>query len=307
MYLLLILSVVSFLVSFALTPRIRDWCLHRGLVDRPDQKRKMHARPVPRAGGIPIAIAYLGCFLLSMLPQLGGRFSFGVGLPLALRFAPAVAVIFATGLLDDLRGLTPRQKLAGQFLAAFLAYGAGVHLNRAVGFQFPLWLAFPATLMWLVGCSNAFNLIDGIDGLAAGVGLFATVTTLMAALLNQHYELAIVTVPLIGALLGFFPYNFSPASIFLGDSGSLLIGFLLGAYGVLWSDKSATLLGMTAPLMAVAIPLFDTALAILRRFLRGQPIWAADRGHIHHRLLDRGLSPKRVVMVLYGVCGIGAA
>src|SRR5947208_12565007 len=129
--------------------------------------------------------------------------------------------------------------------------------------------------------------MHGGDGLAAGLGLFATLTMAIAALLHGNLTLAIATAPLAGALLGFLRYNFNPASIFLGDSGSLLVGFLLGCYGVLWTQKSATLLGMAAPLMALSIPLLDTALAIVRRFLRHQPIFGADRGHIHHKLLAR--------------------
>src|SRR6201999_2943513 len=128
------------------------------------------------------------------------------------------------------------------------------------------------------------NLIDGIDGLATGVGFFATVTMALAALMQGNITLAIAVVPLAGALLGFLRYNFNPASIFLGDSGSLLVGFLLGSFGILWSQKAATILGITAPMMAMAIPLLDTGLAIVRRFLRNRPIFEGDRGHIHHRL-----------------------
>jgi len=140
-----------------------------------------------------------------------------------------------------------------------------------------------------VACVNAFNLIDGLDGLAAGLGLFATLTTFAAALLQQNFELAIATVPLSGALLGFLRYNFSPATIFLGDCGSQTVGFLLGCYGVLWSQKATTLLGMTAPVMALSIPLLDTALSVARRLLGGRPIFRADRGHIHHRPWIAGL------------------
>ena len=163
------------------------------------------------------------------------------------------------------------------------------------------------TLVWLVMCANAFNLIDGLDGLASGMGLFATLTTFLAAVLHGNESLALVTLPLAGALLEFLRYNFNPASVFLGDSGSLLIGFLLGSYGVIWSQKSATLLGMTAPLMALAIPLLDVCLSVTRRWLRGQPIFTADRGHIHHRLLDLGTTHRRVVLILYAVCGFYAA
>ena len=140
------------------------------------------------------------------------------------------------------------------------------------------------------------------------MGLFATITVLISALMTQSLQLALVTVPLVGALLGFLRYNFDPASVFLGGiAGSLLIGFLLGCYAILWSHKSATILGMTAPLMAMSIPLLDVGLSIVRRFLRHQPIFGADRGHIHHKLLDRGLTPRRAAILLYLASGLAAA
>jgi UDP-GlcNAc:undecaprenyl-phosphate/decaprenyl-phosphate GlcNAc-1-phosphate transferase len=168
-------------------------------------------------------------------------------------------------------------------------------------------LGFALTVLWLVGCTNAFNLIDGMDGLAAGVGLVATVTMLIAALTQGNLPLALATMPLAGALLGFLRYNFNGASVFLGDSGSLLIGFLLGCFGALWSEKSVTLIALTVPLLAVSIPLLDVVLSIVRRYLRNRPIFEADRGHIHHKLLDRGLSPKGAVLTIYGFCGLVAA
>ena len=182
----------------------------------------------------------------------------------------------------------------------------GVYIGAVGGHGLNVWIGVPITVIWLLACTNSFNLIDGVDGLAAGVGLFATITMLLAALLQNNVPLALATVPLAGALPGFLRYNFNPATIFLGDSGSLLIGFLLGCYGVLWSEKSATILGMTAPMMALAIPLLDTGLAIARRFLRQKSIFAADRGHIHHRLLDRGFTPRKVVLTLYAVAGLFA-
>jgi UDP-GlcNAc:undecaprenyl-phosphate GlcNAc-1-phosphate transferase len=161
-------------------------------------------------------------------------------------------------------------------------------------------------VVWLVGCSNAFNLIDGMDGLAAGVGLVATVTMLLAALTQNNLPLILATMPLAGCLLGFLRYNFSGASVYLGDCGSLSLGFLLGCFGALWSEKSVTLVALTVPLLAVSIPLLDVVLSVMRRFLRNRPIFQADRGHIHHRLLDRGLSPRSAVLTMYGLCGLVA-
>jgi UDP-GlcNAc:undecaprenyl-phosphate/decaprenyl-phosphate GlcNAc-1-phosphate transferase len=217
-----------------------------------------------------------------------------------------VAVVFGTGLVDDLVGLRPIHKLLGQVLASVLVWNGGVEARLFQGFGAEPWISLPITVIWLVACTNAFNLIDGLDGLATGAGLFATMTMLAAAILNHNLALALVTVPLVGCLLGFLRYNFNPASIFLGDSGSLTIGFLLGCFGAMWSEKINTLLGLSAPIMAVSLPLIDTSLAIARRFLRRRPIFGADRGHIHHRLLDRGNSPKRTAMLLYGICTMAA-
>jgi UDP-GlcNAc:undecaprenyl-phosphate GlcNAc-1-phosphate transferase len=162
------------------------------------------------------------------------------------------------------------------------------------------------TVLWLVGCTNAFNLIDGMDGLAAGVGFVATVAMILAGLTQGNLPLVLATLPLAGCLLGFLFYNFNPASVFLGDGGSLLIGFLLGSYGALWSEKSVTLVALVAPALAMSVPMLDVGLSIVRRFLRNRPIFEADRGHIHHRLLDRGLTPRGVVLSIYGFCALAA-
>jgi UDP-GlcNAc:undecaprenyl-phosphate GlcNAc-1-phosphate transferase len=306
MYSLLALGCSSFLLALFLTPLCRNLFRRFGLVDRPDGGRHRHAHPIPRIGGIPIAAAYLGAFaVLLVLPLKAGGIVVA-GLPLAWKILPAAALVFALGLLDDLRGVKPWQKFLGQGVAAGMAYWGGVQMTGVAGLTVPVWLGLPLTLLWLVGCSNAFNLIDGVDGLAAGAGLFTTVTILLSALLSGNVPLAMATVPLAGALLGFLRFNFNPASIFLGDSGSLTVGFLLGCYAVLWAQKTTTILGMTAPLMALAVPLLDTGIAIARRFLRQQPISIGDSMHIHHRLLARGLTPRRVALLLYGVCGVAA-
>ena len=306
MYSLGLLACSSFLLALLLTPLCRNLFRRWNLVDHPDGGRHSHAIPIPRVGGIPIMAAYLGAFVLLLVtPFLAGGFV-REGLPLTLRVFPAATLVFAVGLIDDLIELKPWQKFAAQALAACAAFWAGVAVTNLGGIAVPSWLSLPLTVLWLVGCSNAFNLIDGIDGLAAGAGLFATVTILVGALLHGNVPLAIATVPLAGALLGFLRFNFNPASIFLGDSGSLTIGFLLGCFGVLWGQKSTAMLGMTAPLMALAVPLIDTGVAIARRFLRRQPIMSADAGHIHHRLLARGLTPRRVALLLYGACGLAA-
>jgi len=306
MYSFVFLVAVSLMTCLALTPLCRDLFQRAGLLDHPDQFRKTHTRAIPRTGGIPIAIAYVGSFALWLLSPLSEGSALSQNLPLVWKLLPAAGLIFATGLIDDLIGLKSWQKLFGQLAAALCAYWGGVQVLRIAGYSTESWWSVPLTVGWLVACTNAFNLIDGVDGLATGLGLFATLTTLIAAVAQGNLGLALATAPLAGALLGFLRYNFNPASIFLGDSGSLLVGFLLGCYGVLWSQKSATLLAMTAPLMALSIPILDVCLSIARRFLSQKPIFGADRGHIHHRLLDRGLSPRRVALLLYAVGGLGA-
>jgi UDP-GlcNAc:undecaprenyl-phosphate GlcNAc-1-phosphate transferase len=276
-----------------------------GLVDLPDQHRKHHAGPVARSGGAAILLSYAGAFALILLLPLNGSGFIGGHLATVWRLMPPVAIIFATGLLDDWLNLRPWQKLLGQAVAAVWAYAAGVRILSVGGYDVAPWGGFLLTIGWLILCANAFNLVDGMDGLASGVGLTATLTTLVAALLHHDLALGLATAPLAGALLGFLRYNFNPASIFLGDSGSLLIGFLLGSYAVIWSQKSATMLGVAAPAMALALPLLEVGLSIFRRFLRNEPVFSADRGHIHHRLLDRGFSTRRAALLLYGVCGLG--
>lgn len=307
MYSLFLLGLASFAFSLVLTPLCRNLAIRWGLLDPPDDLRKIHIRLIPRIGGVPIVIAYLFSFAVLLLSPFQARHLVHDHLDVIWKLFPAATLIFLTGLLDDLFGLKPWQKLVGQLAASAVAVWAGVQVNGIAKHNLPSWCAIPVTMLWLVGCTNAFNLIDGVDGLAAGIGLFATTTTLIAALLQHNIALAIATVPLSGALLGFLRFNFNPASIFLGDSGSLFVGFLLGCYSVLWSQKSATILGMTAPLIALSIPLLDTGLAITRRFLRRQPIFGADRAHIHHKLLARGLTPRRVVILMYVVCGFCAA
>jgi hypothetical protein len=160
------------------------------------------------------------------------------------------------------------------------------------------------TVVWLVGITNAFNLIDGLDGLAAGAALFALTTMFVVAIANGRYDAALATLTLAGATLGFLYYNFHPATIFLGDSGSLFLGFMLAGIGVLSAQKSPTVVAVAIPVVSLGLPVLDTLIAITRRFLRRQPIFAADRGHIHHRLLLRGYSPRTVVLSLYGVCAL---
>jgi UDP-GlcNAc:undecaprenyl-phosphate GlcNAc-1-phosphate transferase len=308
MFLILTLGALSVLLALILTPIVRDRLGKSGFLDHPDGVRKKHATAVPRVGGIAIALAYVATFAIAFALPFSYSHVLRRALPNILHLALAGSVIFLTGVLDDRLRLSAWKKLTGIACAAGLAYAAGIRVDIHVLHSLPAWpgLGFALTVVWLIGCTNAFNLIDGMDGLAAGVGLVATVTMLIAALTQGNLPLALATMPLAGCLLGFLRYNFNGASVFLGDGGSLLIGFLLGCYGALWSEKSVTLVALTVPLMAVSIPLLEVVLSIVRRYLRHQPIFEADRGHIHHKLLERGLSPKGAVLTIYAFCGLMA-
>lgn len=303
---LILLGGLAFAVSLLATPMVRALARRSGLgVDHPSS-RKIHKTPIPRLGGLAIMLSY--AIALGALKLLSG--DRGVAWPPDMRVSwlaiAAVGLMFATGLIDDIAGLKPWQKLSGQLAAALIAYGSGVQIHFIQNHPVDSWVSLPATVLWLILCCNAFNLIDGMDGLAAGIGFLATSTMFVAGIGQHNLGLSIVTLPLCGALLGFLRYNFNPASIFLGDCGSLSIGFMLGCFGVLWSNKSATLLGMTAPIMALAVPLLDASVSVARRYLRNQPIFGGDRRHVHHRLLDLGLTHRKAVLMLYGGCAFAA-
>jgi UDP-GlcNAc:undecaprenyl-phosphate GlcNAc-1-phosphate transferase len=308
LFLIFTLGALAVVLSLILTPLVRDHVGKWGFLDHPDGVRKKHAAPIPRVGGIAIVLSYIITFAIALALPFTYTNHLHHSLPDILPLTLVGSVVFMTGVLDDLIGLAAWQKLMGILGASVLAYFAGIHVDVHLLRGLPQWpwLGFAITVIWLVGCTNAFNLIDGMDGLAAGVGLVASVTMLVAALTQSNLPLALATMPLAGCLLGFLRYNFNGASVFLGDSGSLLIGFMLGCYGALWSEKSVTLVALTVPLLAVSIPLIDVVLSILRRYLRNRPIFQADRGHIHHRLLDLGLSPKNAVLTIYGVCAVVA-
>jgi len=308
MYSLLFLGLVSFALSLLLTPLVRNMAWHFGIVDQPDQQRKTHSFPIPRIGGVAIFAAVNGAYGLLLIGRLSSGAIVSADLPLVLRLLPALTIVFSIGIIDDIISVRPWIRLAVETLAATFAWIGGLHITAIAGYSFSGVVAsFIFTVLWIVTCTNAINLIDGVDGLAAGVSLFAAVTMLIAALLDHNFPMALAVVPLAGALLGFLRFNFFPASIFLGDCGSLTLGFLLGCFGALWAEKSTTLLGLTAPLMVLAVPLLDVGLAVVRRLLRGQPIFVADNAHIHHKLLSLGLSPRHLLFVIYGICAFGSA
>jgi UDP-GlcNAc:undecaprenyl-phosphate GlcNAc-1-phosphate transferase len=274
-------SVGALLIALVLTPILRDIFRVYQIVDKPGL-RKIHEYPIPRLGGIAIAAAFL-TGVLSVHVE---------GLPALI--LPGAAVIFATGIFDDFFDMPARYKLVGQIIAGCVAYWAGL---RVPG---PAAISFPVTVFWLVLASNAFNLVDGLDGLCAGLGCTAACSLFVMGWMQDNGALASATLVLAGALLGFLYHNFSRATMFLGDSGALLIGFLLGCCGLLWSARTGPQVSMLAPLLVIWVPVTDLAVSIVRRSVAGRPIFSADRAHIHHRLLDRGLNAKRAVLILYG-------
>lgn len=217
----------------------------------------------------------------------------------------AALLVFLVGLIDDLRRIEPWHKVLVQILAAALAYWAGVRIVSMGGIRIGGW-GLPLTVIWIVLCMTAINVINRIDGLVAGVGVIAAGATIVVALLQNNLVLAVAAIPLAGGILGFLPYSLSPWTIPLGESGSLLIGFLLGCYSILWGQRSGTFLSMAVSLLVLTVPLFDTGFVTVRRFLRRQPFGATDNSHIYHRLLNRGLTPRKVMIVLYVGCAISA-
>lgn len=306
---LLLILASSAGATFILTPLVRAAARSRGWLDCPDGERKLHNAPVPRLGGVAVFAGFaVGATLVLVLAPPGSR----NGQELLHLLAASMAVL-GIGILDDVRGVPPRAKIGVQAAAALYLYFNGFAIqslsNPYDGQPFSLGiLALPLTLLWFVGVSNAFNLIDGLDGLATGIGLFATTTLFVASVLNGHWETALLATGLGGALVGFLRYNASPASIFLGDSGALFVGFALAGLAVRGHMKSSTAIAVTAPLLALALPLVDAGIAVLRRLLGGQKVFQADVDHIHHKLVRRGLAPNRVVVLLYAVAAFfGAA
>jgi UDP-GlcNAc:undecaprenyl-phosphate GlcNAc-1-phosphate transferase len=221
----------------------------------------------------------------------------------------SASLVFLFGVYDDFRGSGAIWKLSVLGLAASVLYFWGIGISGIsmpfVGsIALPPALGFAFTIIWVVGVSNAYNLIDGMDGLAAGAGLFATLVMLIVSFAQGNIAVAVLTLTLSGALIGFLRYNFNPASIFLGDSGALLIGFSLAALSMLGAQKASTAVAVAIPLMAFGLPIVDTGFTMVRRFISGKPIFQGDREHIHHKLLERGWSQRHVTFVLYGVCAL---
>jgi UDP-GlcNAc:undecaprenyl-phosphate GlcNAc-1-phosphate transferase len=297
-----VIFAVALFAGLVLTPVVIRTAVAWDMFDPPHEDRRVHTEPLPRIGGVAVFMAMGAGLLVTALASLVG-FELLTG-PRSFFYGVLFGggIIFATGLVDDVRGLRPGAKLVAQLVAAFVvyAYGFRVEVVGVGSTELVLgWLALPVTILWIVGVTNAFNLIDGLDGLATGIALVALVTTLVVSLALGNVEVSLLSVALLGALFGFLRYNFNPARIFLGDSGSLFVGFMLAVLSVYGSQKAATAILAVVPLFALAVPLLDTGLAILRRWLRGIPISQADGRHIHHRLLALGLTHRNAVIVLY--------
>lgn len=283
-------------LSYIFTPWVKKLAFKIGAVDVPKDERRVHSEPIPHLGGIAIYLA----FVISVL----------VFIPLS----PAVmgmliggSFIVALGVVDDIKELSPKIKLAGQILAAVVLVMFGIKVEwvtNPLGGMFYLGkLSIPLTIFWIVGITNTLNFIDGLDGLAAGISSIASFTLFLVALKEGNTMVVLMTAALAGAALGFLPYNFNPAKIFMGDTGAMFLGYILAAISIEGAIKSAAAIALIVPILALGLPIFDTIFAIIRRIANGCPVTQADKDHIHHRLLARGLSQRQVVLIMYSING----
>ena len=299
------IALAAFLLSALITPLIRRLCQQRNIFDLPSEPRKIHTKPIPRLGGIAIYSAFF-LPLFTILLTAGQAFAlFSQNINILINLLLTGSLVFAIGVYDDIKGATVFQKLTVQTAAAVLIYLLDFKITLL---SVPFWggvsvgiFGLPLTILWIVGITNALNFIDGIDGLACGVGFFSVSTMFFLSLYLNHPLTAFFAAALAGAILGFSVYNFAPASIFMGDSGSLFIGFMIAAISLHGSQKSSTAVVLLIPIVALGVPITDTLLAIIRRLGQGISPFKADKEHIHHKLLNLGFSSRQVTLVLYGV------
>jgi UDP-GlcNAc:undecaprenyl-phosphate/decaprenyl-phosphate GlcNAc-1-phosphate transferase len=303
-----VVALVGALVTLLVTPLVRRFALARGLVDCPGG-RKVHTQPIPRLGGVGIfagVMVAVGLQAVGEANQWWGGTILGGGTA-QVRVISVVAgltLIFVVGLIDDLFTLSPGWKFLGQIVAAGVVVGSGLRIeyigNPFGGGLFALGLlSIPITMIYILGFTNVINLIDGLDGLAAGVSAIAATTLLVLAAQGNRLDAAAFAVALIGACVGFLRYNSHPASIFMGDSGALFLGFTLATISLMGVMKSSAAIALAVPLLIIGVPIFDTASAIVRRIKHQRPIQEADKGHIHHRLLGRGFNQRQTVWIIY--------
>lgn len=306
--------VLSAIACALVTPLVRKMAFAVGVFDEPDEDRRIHAHPTPRLGGIAI---YVG-FMLSLFTVLNLALTHTDEIRKYLTngdLAHLIGLLFGgtlmlgVGLWDDIMAMSPKRKLLAQLGVAavvVILYGftiVDVRLPR-FGYLDLAWFAVPFSLFWYLGMVNAINFLDGLDGLVAGVTVIASITLILVSLWHNQYLVAITMCALAGATAGFLPFNYNPARIFMGDGGSLFIGFVLASAAVMGTEKKAVAISLVLPLLVLALPIVDTAVAIVRRLRRGAPLFSADRGHVHHQLLDLGLSQRQAVNLIYVVCGL---
>ena len=287
--------LIAFVVSFALTPVVKILAQKVGAMDVPGEARRVHDHPIPRMGGLAIFLGFIVSMLLfvDITQEVRGILLGSI-------------IIVITGVIDDIISLRAWTKFLIQILSAVIAVLHGVVINvvsnpNVFSSQEAIvlgWLAIPLTVLWIVGITNSVNLIDGLDGLAVGVSTISCVTILVVALLVSEPNVALIVAALAGACIGFMPYNLNPARIFMGDTGSLLLGYVLATVSVLGLFK---FYAIVVPVLALAVPLSDTLFAFCRRILHGQSPFHADRGHFHHKLMDLGLNQKQAVAILYAI------
>ena len=298
---MLLAFAVSLLVAYVMTPPVKRFAEKVGAIDVPRDNRRVHDHPIPRMGGLAIFIGFV-LSLIFFVPMSTKVLGLLVG----------SVIIAVMGGVDDIVSLNPWVKLAGQIVAALVAIRCGlvfdVISNPNIFAEETYieigWLSIPLTMLWIVGCTNAVNLIDGLDGLAVGVSAISSMTMLIVSLVVSEPVVSIILAALTGACLGFMPYNLNPAKIFMGDVGSQLLGFVLSTASIMGLFKLHAIITFFVPLLALALPLADTIFAFFRRILHGQSPFKADKGHFHHRLLAMGLNQKQVVAVLYGISAV---
>ncbi|MDD3303330.1 MAG: MraY family glycosyltransferase [Clostridia bacterium] len=296
---------VTFVICLILTPVVIKLCRKYNIVDIPKDSRRVHSKPMPRIGGVAIVISMLIGFLIYYLltkdiPSIALNEKF-------LGYIIGGLIIAIMGLIDDLFNLRARYKFLFQLAAGLVVYYFGIRISGVkIPFLFPdvidfvWWLDLPLTLLWVIGVTNAINLIDGLDGLAAGItAISATSLLIIFIATSASLEAIIISAVLVGAVLGFLPYNFNPAKTFMGDVSANFLGFTMAVVSILGFAKGYTMLAIIAPVLVLGIPIFDTIFAMVRRFLKGQPMLKPDGGHIHHRLIRRGFSQKQAVILLY--------
>ncbi|MCI7260990.1 MAG: MraY family glycosyltransferase [Selenomonas sp.] len=296
--------VIAAGVALLITPGVILLAAKTGAMDAPDA-RKVHKKPIPRIGGIGIYAAFMVAMLsvLSFVDVTAEVKTEIIGLMVG------GSLIVLVGVIDDYKNLPAKVKLVGQIIAAaVLVIAFDVRIDFITDpfgdYIYTEWLAVPLTIFWIVGLTNTVNLIDGLDGLAAGVATIAAVTIMMVALQQSIMLVAVLTAALAGAAFGFLYYNFNPARIFMGDSGSMFLGFMLAGISVIGAVKSAATIALIVPILALGLPILDTTFAIVRRYRGGVPIFKPDKGHLHHRLLDLGFTQRQAVLLMYVISAL---